>query len=163
LSGGEALPTGENIHASAVVVGEAGIVIRGRSGRGKSALALALISAASERGFFGRLIGDDRVVAHRHGDKVLITGASAIRSLIERRGLGLVAVDFEPVAVGRFIVDLLNAGETAPRMPETQEASAALLGVKLPRLAFDDSSRPPERARAILFAIFDLATATTSL
>jgi len=155
--------TGEHIHASAVVIGEAGIIIRGRSGRGKSALALALISMASERGFFARLVGDDRIIAQRRGDKILITGALAVQGIIERRGFGLVKVEFESIAVARFVVDLLAEGEVAARMPEAQDESATLLGVELPRLVFDESSLPFERARAVLAAVVDEATVTTSL
>jgi HPr kinase/phosphorylase len=153
----------ENIHASAVVVGEAGIVIRGRSGLGKSALALALISLASERGFFARLIGDDRITMRRRGDKVLINGASAVQGLVEHRGFGLMKIDFEPLAVARFVIDLLDEGELVARMPEAREERAALLGVDLPRLTFDDLSRPFERARAILSTLLSPATVTTGL
>ena len=150
----EDFPASENIHASAVVVAEAGIVIRGRSGRGKSALALALISVASERGFFARLVGDDRITMRRRNDRVLINGAPAVQGLVEHRGFGLMKIDFEPRAVARFVIDLLDEGEIVARMPEAREESAALLGVRLPRLIFDDFSRPFERARAALSMLF---------
>jgi serine kinase of HPr protein (carbohydrate metabolism regulator) len=140
------------------VIGEAGIVIRGRSGRGKSALALALIDLAAERGFFARLVGDDRIFARRHGDKVLITGAPGVQSLIERRGFGLVKTAFEPAAVARLVVDLLDEGEMAARMPDERDGSAKLGAVSLPRLAFDGLSRPFERARAVLAALATQAT-----
>jgi HPr kinase/phosphorylase len=144
----------ENIHASAVVVGEAGIIIRGRAGRGKSALALALISLASERGLFARLIGDDRIILRRRGDKVLVSGAPAVQGLVEHRGFGLMKIDFEPLAVARYVIDLVDEGETVARMPETREENAMLLGVELQRLTFDDFSRPFERARAALSVLF---------
>ena len=46
------------VHASAVAIGEAGILIRGPSGAGKSSLALALIALAQLQGRFARLIAD---------------------------------------------------------------------------------------------------------
>ena len=49
------------IHASAIAIAEAGIVIRGASGSGKSRLALALIEVARCAGVFARLVGDDRI------------------------------------------------------------------------------------------------------
>ena len=56
------------LHASAVVIGEAGILIRGPSGAGKSSLALALIGLARQQGRFARLIADDRTeIAVRAG------------------------------------------------------------------------------------------------
>jgi len=149
----------QNVHATAVVIGEAGILIRGRSGRGKSALALALIDLGEERRLFSRLIGDDRVALEVCGGRVLLSGAPKTLSLIERRGYGLEKRAFERTAVARFVVDLLDQGETAARMPEAVDGTVALGGVRLPRLVFDDSSRPCERARAVLAALVAEMTA----
>ena len=150
----------ENVHATAVVVGEAGILIRGRSGRGKSALALALLELAHERGLFARLIGDDRVLLEAQGGRMLLSGAPEVLSLIERRGYGLESRAVERSAVARLVVDLLDEGETAARMPEASEEVATLGEIRLKRLIFDESSRSFERARATLAA---LAPETTAL
>jgi HPr kinase/phosphorylase len=149
----------QSIHATAVVVGEAGILIRGRSGRGKSALALALLDLAGERGLFARLIGDDRVFLEFCGGRLLISGAPEISSLIERRGYGLEKRACERTAVARLVIDLLDEGEIAARMPETADETAAVDGVRLRRLVFDDSSRPLERARVVLAALIAEMTA----
>ncbi len=109
----EATNQAQNVHASAVVVGEAGILIRGSSGRGKSALALALIELARERGLFGRLIGDDRVMIETCEGKALLSGAPQVTGLIERRGYGLENHAFERIAVARLAVDLLDEGAKA--------------------------------------------------
>jgi hypothetical protein len=146
----EAPKHGENIHASAVVIGESGILIRGRSGRGKSALALALIELARERGLFARLIGDDRVLIETCAGRALLSGAPEVASLIERRGYGLESQPFERTAVARLIVDLLDDGAKAPRLPEPADETATLGAVRLRRLIFDDFTRPSERARAVL-------------
>ena len=50
----------ETIHAGCVLVGEAGLLIRGASGSGKSALAREVVSLALGTGRFGRLVSDDR-------------------------------------------------------------------------------------------------------
>ncbi|QLP96335.1 MAG: hypothetical protein HZY79_01495 [Rhodoblastus sp.] len=50
------------IHASAVAVGESCVLLRGPSGSGKSAAALALIDLAGAHGLFARLVADDRVL-----------------------------------------------------------------------------------------------------
>jgi serine kinase of HPr protein (carbohydrate metabolism regulator) len=126
-------------------------------------LVLALLELATERGFFARLVGDDRITAGKHGDKVLISGSSAVHGLIERRGVGLVETAFEATAVARLIVDLLDEGETASRLPEEQEERAELAAVSLPRLVFDDRSRSLERARAVLATLARLNTKTTGL
>jgi len=144
---------GDNIHASAVAVGEAGILIRGRSGRGKSALALALIELAGERGLFGRLIGDDRILVQACNGRLLLRGAPQIPGLIERRGVGLEITPAEPAAVARLAVDLLDDGDAAARLPEAADEVATFGPIRLRRLAFDESSRPFERARAVLAAL----------
>jgi len=66
-----------SIHASAVVVGEVGVVIRGPSDSGKSALALALLAVARERRLFAALIGDDRVSIAIEAGRVLARGCAA--------------------------------------------------------------------------------------
>jgi len=149
----------QNVHASAVVVGEAGILIRGRSGRGKSALALALIELARERGLFGRLIGDDRVLIETCGGRALLSGAPEVSSLIERHGYGLESQPFEKTAVARLVIDLLDNGEKAARMPEIADEAATLGGIRLRRLVFDDFTRPFERARTALAALVEGTTA----
>lgn len=149
----------DNIHASAVAVGEAGILIRGRSGRGKSALALALIELTGERGLFGRLIGDDRILAQACNGRLLLRGAPQISGLVERRGVGLEVISAEPAAVARLAVDLLDDGETAARLPEAADRVATFGPIRLRRLAFDGSSSAFERARAILAALPAVMTA----
>ena len=146
------------IHATAVVLAESGILIRGESGRGKSALALALIELGAERGCFARLIGDDRTEIRVAGGRILMSGAPNVTGLIERRGFGLVRIDAEPAAAAHLVADLLAAGAGLDRLPEKAAESCELAGLRLPRIAFDGSSTTWERARAILFAISERAT-----
>jgi HPr kinase/phosphorylase len=117
------------IHATAVVIGEAGVLIRGVSGAGKSALAVALIGEAVARGLFSRLVGDDRVSLAVAGERLSARPHPAIRGLLETRGIGIVTVDSEPAAVLRLVVDL---GEPADRMPDLADQSVTIEGVKLP-------------------------------
>jgi HPr kinase/phosphorylase len=142
------LDNASHIHATAVVLGESGILIRGESGRGKSALALALIELGADRGCFARLIGDDRVHIRVRGGRILLSGAPNVAGLIERRGFGIEPIAFEPAAVAHLVVDLLDAGENVARLPG-DGAYCEISGVRLPRAAFDGSSGPQERARAI--------------
>ena len=87
------------LHATALVVGESGVLLRGPSGAGKSSLALALIWAARERAGFAALIADDRVFARAFGDRLVARGAPEFAGRIERRCEGLIAVAAEPAAV----------------------------------------------------------------
>jgi HPr kinase/phosphorylase len=146
-----------SLHATAVVVGEAGLIIRGRSGRGKSALALSLLALAADRGVFARLVGDDRVVIEARYGRLLVTGAPRISGLIERRGVGLEPAHGEPRAVARLVVDLLDSGRKVARLPEAAEQTIELSGVAVPRLAFDDATGPVERAEATLAGLARLS------
>jgi HPr kinase/phosphorylase len=141
-----------SLHASALVVREAGVVIRGPSGAGKSALTLALIECARERRLFAALIGDDRVsVAARNG-RALVRGAPSVQGLIEKRGYGIVEAASEPCAIVRLVVDLLGEGRGA-RLPEAKELATELAGIDLPRLPFGAESATIERAYATLGAL----------
>ena len=119
------------VHASAVTIGEAGVLIRGASGIGKSALAFGLISARPGR---CRLIADDRVRLSAHHGRLVAFAPAEIAGLIEVRGQGVVSLPYLSPAVIRLVVDMVAAVE-APRMPEQEESITILEGVSLPRLA----------------------------
>lgn len=119
------------LHASAVLVGEAGILIRGASGAGKSTLARELIRAAEEAGRFGRLVSDDRVIVEARNGRLIARAAPSIPGQMEIRGVGVVRVPYEPSAVIRLVVDI----EAAPaRLPADGELQTTLASVSLPRI-----------------------------
>jgi HPr kinase/phosphorylase len=120
------------LHASAVVVGEAGILIRGPSGAGKSSLALALIALARSQGRFARLIADDRTELTARAGRLLAAPVPPIEGMIERRGLGLTPEPYLAMAVIRLVVD---CGAEPERMPEPEALVEAIAGVSLPRLS----------------------------
>lgn len=149
------------VHASAVVVGEAGVLIRGASGAGKSALCLALIEAARLSGLFASLIGDDRLLLARAGAHVVARPHPAIAGLIEKRGEGIASIAHEPAAVLSCVIDLVTQGppgsDAPPRMPGEQERTALIETVALPRLALPAGASTPDAARRALFFIAQLA------
>jgi serine kinase of HPr protein (carbohydrate metabolism regulator) len=122
------------IHATAVLVGARAVLIRGPSGSGKSALALALLQAADQGILrFARLVADDRAhVEPAHG-RLMVRPTPALAGLVELRGIGVRHVACEPVAVVGLVVDL--AAADAARMPVPGEAETEIAGVWLPRLA----------------------------
>ena len=94
-----AMTTSATIHATALIVGHRGILIRGPSGSGKSRLALTLLQSAGAG--FARLVGDDRIHLEAVHGRLLMRPATALAGLIEIRGLGIVRAALEPVAVAR--------------------------------------------------------------
>lgn len=121
------------VHASCVVLGEDGILVRGASGCGKSTLVRDLIDLGAISGVFAALVGDDRIaLTQRHG-RLLASPHPALAGLLEVRGLGLQAVEpTMPSAVLRLVVDLVA---DAPRMPDETGETVLLRGVRLPRIA----------------------------
>ncbi len=116
----------EIVHGTALLIASQGVLIRGRSGAGKSMLAQAFI----ERG--ARLIADDRVGLAACNGRVVATAPAAIAGLMELRGRGLVAVPHERFAIIGLVADIMSE-EPLQRMPETDELTVEVLGIALPR------------------------------
>lgn len=121
----------ENLHAGAVAIGEAGILIRGPAGSGKSSLALALIGLARAQGRFARLVSDDRTQITARAGRLIARPVAPLEGLIERRGLGLTPEPHLAAAVIRLVVD---CGTEPQRLPEPEELVGTLAGIALPRL-----------------------------
>ncbi len=138
-----------SIHASGIVIGEAGIVIRGASGAGKSSLALALLEAAAQAGLFGALIGDDRLLLSASQGRLIARGHPAIRGQIEQRGVGILQIGAEPAAITRLVVDILQPEQTL-RYPGTINSSVTLCGIGLPLLALAKVGSASDLARTIV-------------
>jgi serine kinase of HPr protein (carbohydrate metabolism regulator) len=77
-----------NMHASAVVVGDRGVLISGASGLGKTGLALALVMYAHSIGWFGCLVGDDQLLLSAHDGRLFCETPETLAGLVEVRGLG---------------------------------------------------------------------------
>lgn len=120
------------VHATALVVAEWGVLIRGASGSGKSSLATILLREAHQRGMFARLVGDDRVALSVRGERVVARGHPGVAGLIEHRTLGLVTLPFERACVIACVVDL--SSDPLPRFPAEGSGKAEVLGVRVPCL-----------------------------
>ena len=150
------MSTPETVHASAVAIGEDGVLIRGPSGSGKSSLVLGLIDRDPGS---TRLVADDRVHLGLDGTRVVAAAPQAIAGKLEVRGQGIVEIAHVARATIRLVVDLLPA-EKCPRMPEPQEMELNIMGVTLPRLMLPiDATDGPARVR---FALRRLAGATAA-
>ena len=113
----------ERIHATALDVSGAGVLLRGPSGAGKSDLALRLM----DRG--ATFIADDQVLLSRRRRGVFAEAPEKLRGFLEIRGLGITSVSTAGGTFVRLIVDLV-APEEVPRLPEIQFQTLA--GEKIP-------------------------------
>ncbi|NDA48004.1 MAG: aldolase [Alphaproteobacteria bacterium] len=144
------LPSSFFIHANALALGEAGVLIRGPSGSGKSALTDALLYEARRLNLFGRLVGDDRIQLEARGGRLIASGHREVAGLIERRGQGIVSQDYEKAVVLSLVVDLVENPHDFPRFPSEEERFVALEGVVLPRLPLLAASHLSASAARVL-------------
>jgi HPr kinase/phosphorylase len=142
------------IHATCLLLGPIGILVRGASGSGKTGLALALIDHMEGRGGFARLVADDRVAVAAHHGRLVARAPEEIAGLVELRGLGIVRLRSEPAAVVRLVVDIV---EEIERMPSDGTSRALLDSVSLPRIEV-----PRNRDQAMLLVMAALGTFCTS-
>jgi serine kinase of HPr protein (carbohydrate metabolism regulator) len=120
----------DTIHATGIVLGDIGILIRGPSGAGKSLLALELISRWTSRDSEALLVADDRVALAVEDGALVMTAPASIAGRIELRGRGIISRPYRQRAHLHLVVDLVTMLE---RMPEEAEFSTMLAGVTLPR------------------------------
>lgn len=117
-------PATIDLHATTVALGARALVIRGRSGSGKSALALELLAYGCD------LVADDRTRLAAAPDGLRAAAPAGLPPLIEARGLGLLAATLRADVPVAAILDL-DLTET-DRLPPRRETT--LLGHALPLL-----------------------------
>jgi len=117
----------ETIHVSSVAIDGRAVLIGGRSGAGKSDLALRLI----DRGAV--LISDDYTFVRRASGKALASAPERIIGKIEIRGVGIAEMATAQDVPVALYVDL--SGEPV-RLPEGKDR-IAVAGIPIPSVALD--------------------------
>ncbi|MBI3440612.1 MAG: HPr kinase/phosphatase C-terminal domain-containing protein [Proteobacteria bacterium] len=118
------------------------VLLRGKSGAGKSDLAFRLVETG------GTLISDDQVVLERYQDKILASPAESICGLMEVRGVGLLKYPTVSLTQLRLIVDLVPR-EDVPRLPEWKTVDILGVAVAWLQLYAFDGSTPFKIIKAI--------------
>jgi HPr kinase/phosphorylase len=135
------MTTQATVHASAVLVGNRAVLIRGPSGSGKSRLAFDLILAGRAGQIpAAMLVGDDRVYLQVTQGRLVVRPARELAGLIEIRGLGIRRVDFAEQADVGLVVDL--SATDGERMPAPDALFANVDGVIIPRIPLDRAFQP---------------------
>ncbi len=115
------------IHATAVAISGAGLMICGKSGSGKSDLALRLI----DRG--ATLISDDYVVVNRQGENLLLSPPSSLAGKLEVRSLGILQREHMSEVALKLIVNLKDDPDRFPMDKQTM----IMLGITIPFCTLD--------------------------
>jgi serine kinase of HPr protein (carbohydrate metabolism regulator) len=126
----------DTVHASAVAIGDRGILIRGPSGSGKSSLVLGLIDRDPDT---TRLVADDRLSLSVVHGRLVAAVPPAIAGKLEVRGQGIFEVPYLSPCSIDLVVDLLPSAD-CPRFPEEADRTTAVNGVLLPRLMLPEGS-----------------------
>ena len=130
-----------SIHASAVLVGDRAVLIRGPSGSGKSQLAFALILAGRAGQIPATtLIGDDRLILSINDGMVYAQGVPELAGMIEIYGLGIRKCAFARDGAIGLVVDL--AASDAERLPPPKALKTTLSGLELPRIPVAGGQSP---------------------
>lgn len=143
------------LHASCVSIGANGILIRGKSGSGKSDLALRLMDepgyGISDDLTRAALVADDQVEIRKSGNALLASAPEILQGLLEIRGLGIVRCAAIPSARLALVVDLDGH---ADRLPGFGGQTVGFLGLSLPVLYLSSAlASAPARVRAALAII----------
>ncbi|HEV2505831.1 MAG TPA: HPr kinase/phosphorylase [Mesorhizobium sp.] len=142
-----------NLHGTALLVGDRGILITGASGSGKSTLALALVGHFRGQGLFSRLVADDQSFISSHHGRLLCAAPPAIAGLAEVAGIGPQPVAYEPEASIDLCVRLVPGHE----MQRFQAgATVAIAGCEIP--ALDVAARNVTAALAAISARLSIAS-----
>lgn len=130
------------IHATAVAIGRAAVLLRGPSGSGKSDLALRLIQAGAV------LVADDRCDLSVAGGRLFASAPPAIRGLLEVRGLGIVRMRHRAKVSVALVVDLVKPA-AVKRLPPARTCRLGTVALPLVRLTPFEASAPAKVMLAV--------------
>lgn len=115
------------MHASFVLWRNKGILFRGKSGSGKSELALKFIENKN-----AVLVADDVVALKTRQNKLCGYAPENIRGLLEIRNVGISRYEFAAEAEVSLLVNLVQYKENLERLPKNKTEN--ILGVEIPAI-----------------------------
>jgi serine kinase of HPr protein (carbohydrate metabolism regulator) len=136
-----------NIHATGLVLGKTGLILRGVPGAGKSILALELLDEWELRGAPAKLVSDDRIDIEATSGGLVMHAPRAIEGLIELRGRGIVARPLVRRAPLHLVIDLVDSHE---RLGEEDALVTTLEGIALARCPVPRAGTVDSRHQVLL-------------
>ncbi len=115
------------MHASFVVWEKKGILFRGKSGSGKSELALKFIENKN-----AVLVADDIVLLENRKNKLFGKVPENIAGLLEIRNVGISNYKYIPEAEISLLVNLVQTKQNLERFPKNKYEN--ILGVEIPAI-----------------------------
>lgn len=117
-----------NIHATLIEFEGKGVLLTGKSGSGKSDVALRMIM---DKG--AKLVSDDRVVLHREGNKIFGKAPDILAKKLEIRNIGIVEIEnFTETTCVCLCVELCKDKNALDRLPANKYID--ILGVDIPQI-----------------------------
>lgn len=132
------------IHATLVILQNKGVLLKGKSGCGKSDLALRLIE---NKGAI--LVADDAVELYTANNLIIGRAPQNLAGLLEVRGIGIVRYPYEKTSTIDLIVDLQNTRENIERMPIM--VKDVILGLEINKIdLYAEENSAPDKIVAAL-------------
>lgn len=122
-----------NLHATAIVVDETGILFVGPSGSGKSELAFSFLIEAQRCGLNHALVADDQIFISIRDGQIIAERPQTISGLIELRGSGIITMTSVAATALHYAVTPALSPES-PRLPPEDEIFSLPCGGQLPLL-----------------------------
>ena len=117
----------DNIYATCISLNHKGILLLGKSGAGKSDLALRLIE-----GMGAVLVSDDRTEIRVENNSIYASCPETIKGLLEVRGIGIIKKNFLAQEKIKLIVELVDDYNKIERLPNKE--SFEYEGIKIPKI-----------------------------
>jgi len=114
----------KKVHSTSVVIEDAGVMITGKSGFGKSDLALRLIDSGAT------LISDDVTICEKIGDSIFLFPPYETKGLLEVREIGIMTVPYIENIKLSLLVELVET--EIDRLP--QKSFTKLLNIKIKKI-----------------------------
>ncbi|MBQ9271716.1 MAG: HPr kinase/phosphatase C-terminal domain-containing protein [Alphaproteobacteria bacterium] len=135
------------LHASLVAFDDVGVLLLGKSGSGKSDLALRLIE---NKGAI--LVADDVVFVHKTAQKLYGNAPQNIAGKLEIRGVGIIEYPYKTSVEPILCINLVENIEKIERMPK--ERTTLILGLEIPQIdLYAKENSAPEKVVAVLRCI----------